>query len=76
MVKLIQPLDMLSKDMLDYFQERARKATGTEDVHCILITKVGDQVQMRDTFKEGSTDMQIMMMEGIVAALKAKKVVQ
>lgn len=76
MVKLIEPLDILSKDLLDYFLERAKKATGTEEVNCILITKVNDQVQMRDTFKAGTTDLQIMMMEGIVQALKEKKVVQ
>jgi hypothetical protein len=75
MVKLSAPLDIYLKDVIPYLKECIQKQTGTDDVEVIVITKVGSQVQMRDTFKEGTTDMQIMMMEGIVQALKEKKVV-
>jgi hypothetical protein len=46
MVKLITPLDTLSKDMLDYFKTEVQKALGTMEVDCILVTKVNDQVQI------------------------------
>lgn len=75
MVKLIQPLDIYLKDILPYLKESIQKHLGTQNVECLLITKVNDQVQMRDTFKTDSIDYQIMMLEGIASSLKAKKVV-
>ncbi len=74
MVKLIEPLDLYLKDILPYLREQISKHLGTHDVECLLITKVGDQVQMRDTFKTDSVNYQILMLEGIVSSLKAKKV--
>jgi hypothetical protein len=74
MVKLIAPLDIFLKDILPYLKESIQKHLGTQDVEVLVITKVGDQVQMRDTFKTDSIDYQILMLEGIASSLKAKKV--
>jgi hypothetical protein len=74
LVKLIAPLDIYLKDVIPYLKESIQKHLGTHDVEVLVITKVGDQVQMRDTFKTDSVDYQIMMLEGIAASLKAKKV--
>jgi PleD family two-component response regulator len=74
MVKLIAPLDIFLKDILPYLKEQIQKHLGTQDVEVLVITKVGDQVQMRDTFKTDTVDYQILMLEGIASSLKAKKV--
>jgi hypothetical protein len=74
LVKLIQPLDIYLKDIIPYLKESIQKHLGTQDVEVLVITKVGDQVQMRDTFKTDSVDYQILMLEGIASSLKAKKV--
>lgn len=75
MVKLIEPLDLILKDILPYLQTFIRGKLGTQEVEIICITKVGDQVQMRDTFPSGKIDMQIEMLDGILASLRAKKLV-
>jgi len=74
MVKLIEPLDLMLKDILPYCQQFIQSKLQTP-VDIIFITKVGDQVQMRDTFTKDSVDMQIMMLDGILASLRAKKIV-
>lgn len=73
MVKLIEPLDLILKDILPYLQNFIRSKLGTQNVEIICITKVNDQVQMRDTFPTGKIDMQIEMLDGILASLRAKK---
>lgn len=75
MVKLIEPLDIYLKDILPYLRESIQKHLGSQEVEVVLITKVGDQVQMRDTMEEGGAGlkMSILMLEGVLESLKGQQ---
>ena len=72
MNQFISPLGMILKELVPYFQEFLTSKLGTK-ADLILITKVGDRVEMRDTLGD-NLGLSIMMLEGVLDSLKGGKV--
>lgn len=71
MTQLRSPLALYLAEIIDYMKKSLTSKLGT-DVDLIVITKVGQEVEMRDTLGD-DLGMSIMILEGTLESLKGQR---
>lgn len=71
MNQLTSPLALYLAEIIDYMKKSLTSKLGT-DVDLIVITKVNNQVEMRDTLGD-DLGMSIMILEGTLESLKGQR---